>query len=168
MSKEELKARALGNKNFKIKVLDVEFQPGVPDKIGIRQVSLFVRQKLHQMAQQANSAKAQAEADAQVVIESACDPDSGERLFEDANRDVIITSQVGGGWADHVMREAVMFMRRPVVDVLCTQPRIVNGNPALDAAGKPELCGGSIISGEPFCPRCGVRAPELIEQARGN
>ena len=168
MSKEELKAKALGSKNFKIKVLDVEFQPGVPDRIGIRQVSLFVRQKLHQMAQQANSAKAQAEADAQVVIEACCDPDSGERLLDDSNREMIITSQVGGGWADHVMREAVLFMRRPVVDVICKEPRIVDGKPALDKEGRPELCGGGIVSGEPFCPRCGVRAPELIAQARGN
>lgn len=168
MSKEELKARALDSKNFKIKVLDVEFKPGVPDKIGIRQVSLFVRQKLHQMAQQANSAKAQAEADAQVVIEAACDPDSGERLFDDSNRETIITSQVGGGWADHAMREAVQFMRRPVVDARCAIPKLADGKPVLDKNGKPEVCGGELMPGAPHCPWCMGDAPSTIEQARGS
>jgi hypothetical protein len=163
---EELKAKLLSSKNFKVRAVKVKLDGETEETVGVRQVSLFVRQKLVSMAQKADSVEAKAKADAQVVIEAACEPVTGERLFGPADLDTILKEQVGGGWPDDVTRAAVEMMHTPVLDAKCREfKKGADGKPLIEE-GKPVLCGGNLT--EKYCPRCGCEAPEMIERAKGN
>ena len=166
----DLKSMLLGSRNFKIKrvrvdVWDPDSGKLEPREIGVRQPTLFERACISRDSTNAASAEAKARVNAQVVIYSACDPDTGEKLFTQHNLNDLV-SQSGGGWVDAVAMAALEVMALPVVDSFCSLPALdADGKPVL-VDGKPSACGGKLAPGERYCPRCGREVPPVLEQVQ--
>ena len=173
MSVEKMKAVLLGSKNYRVKrvtvrVFDTDTGKLEEKEVGVRQMTMLERAKISNDSARATSAEDKAKVNARVVLYSACDPDTGERLFEPANLDSL-TAQPGGGWLDEVALAALEIMSLPVVDSFCPEPLMApDGKPVLDEAGKPAKCGGKLVLHEKFCPRCGHEAPALFDQVKGS
>lgn len=166
----DLKSMLLGSRNFKIKRLRVDvWDPDTgkmePREIGVRQPTLFERACISRDSTNAVSPEAKAKVNAQVVIYSACDPDTGAKLFTQHDINDLV-AQSGGGWVDQVAMGALEVMALPVVDSFCAQPAVgPDGAPVL-VDGKPAQCGGKLAPTEKYCPRCGREAPPVLEQVQ--
>lgn len=166
----DLKSMLLGSRNFRIKRIEVpvwneEDRAFATRVLGIRQVTLLQRAEIGTESSRASTADEKARHHAKVVMYAACDPDTGERLFEPANLSEL-SKQPAGGWVDQVAAAALEVMSLPVTESFCQEPAIDrDGKPVLED-GKPAKCGGKLDPRERYCPRCGREAPSALEQVQ--
>lgn len=160
----DLKGSLLGSRNFRVKrltvkVWDPDANEFAPREIGVRQVTLAQRAEIGNDSVRASTADEKAKSHAKVVVYSACDPDTGKRLF-DGNDLKGLTEQAAAGWVEEVAMAALEMMSLPVQDVFCKEPSGVVAN------GQPVLCGCKLVPGERYCPRCAREVPAVMEQVK--
>ena len=168
----DLKGALLGSRNHKIKritvsIHDPETGHHEEREIGVRQVTLFERAQISKASNRSQTPEEQAKANALVVQLAAVDPDTGERLFTPADMAGLI-AQPSGGWVDRVAMAPLEIMSLPVIDSFCTEIALdLDGKPVL-VNGKPDKCGGKLVPGERYCPRCGRETAPVLEQVKGS
>lgn len=162
----DLKGSLLGSRNFRVrrltvKIWDADAGAFVDREVGVRQVTLAQRAEIGNDSVRATTADEKAKIHAKVVLYAACDPESGKRLFDGGDLKGL-TEQAAAGWVEEVAMAALEMMSLPVQDVLCKEPSGVVAN------GQPVPCGGKLVPGERYCPRCGREVPSVMEQVKGS
>lgn len=165
--KDQLREKTLASTNRRIVKVDIDLAGnGELTTIGVRQPSLAVRRKLAMVTHEKANPNTATLQDVQAVIECACDPETGELLYTDHDRDQLLAQP---SWVDVVAHEAGQMMSTGPTGPACKQIlKDEDGLDVKDANGQPKVCGYVPRPDFIYCPRCGTKLPGALEVAKGN
>jgi hypothetical protein len=115
MSKADLRSAALSSNNQRMEVVEIEIGGGKM-KMGVLQPSMDLRTAFGDLiGEKVTPAKARA-VKIESVMRCACDPDTKELLFDEADR-AELRRQPAGGWIDKISDVVGNMMKSPEEEI---------------------------------------------------